>query len=144
MYEQIWCPVETKHSMICVAVYDDKVGFLSYEGDNTREENIGTPTYTVDHIRSIIAKIDEAIAFKGKHNNDFFVYEESVPMQYLMIEAHTLQKTGRNVFRVTSVMNYGDWEAIEDPVYGIDGLTNLKKHLQIAIEKIEHKYPSMG
>lgn len=139
MYEQIWCPVNTKHSMVCVAVYDDKVGFLSYEGDNTREENISTPTYTVEHVRSIIAKIDEAIAFKGKHNSDFFVYEENVPMCYLLIEAHTLPKTGRNVFRVTSVVNHGDWEDIEDPIYGIDGLTNLKKHLLLAIEKIEQQ-----
>lgn len=136
MYEQIWCPVETKHSMICVAVYDGEVGFLCYEGD-AREGDVGTPTYTIEQTENIIKKIDEALAFKGKNNVDIYVFEESVPLRYLSIEAHTIQKTGRNWFRVCSVINYGDWECIENPVFGVDGLCNLRHHLQLAINKIK-------
>lgn len=136
MYVQIWCPVETKHSMICVAVYDDKVGFLCYEGD-VREEDISTPTYTIEQTENIVKKIDEALAFKGKNNVDIYVFEESVPLRYLSIEAHTIQKTGRNWFRVCSVINYGDWECIENPIFGVDGLCNLRHHLQLAINKIK-------
>lgn len=136
MYEQIWCPVETKHSMICVAVYDDKVGFLCYEGD-VREEDISTPTYTIEQTENIVKKIDEALAFKGKNNVDIYVFEESVPLRYLSIEAHTIQKTGRNWFRVGSVINCGDWEHIENPIFGVDGLCNLRHHLQLAINKIK-------
>lgn len=136
MYENLWCPVDTKHSYIGVSIYDDKVGFLCYEGD-AREGDVGTPTYTIEQTENIIKKIDEALAFKGKNNVDIYVFEESVPLRYLSIEAHTIQKTGRNWFCVCSVINYGDWECIENPIFGVDGLCNLRHHLQLAINKIK-------
>lgn len=137
MCEVIWNPDESEYSSICVAIYDgNKIGFLCYQGEQTDQSLISTPTYTVEQTKGIIAHLDKAFAHKGLDFDDVYAYQNSEPYKYLYIAAHTLPKTGRNWFYVTSICYHGNWDDVEDVMFGRDGLYQLKHHLQLAIDRI--------